>query len=90
MVDPETARRSANVWLLDNVGNLLGTENPELIMGSQLLWRCDVVLGTPSLDQPGKGNSYRVGQIRLDAATGEIQDTDTLAEDLLSHAATVP
>ena len=88
VLDPELARRKANVWLIENAGNLLGAENPELILGSRLLWRCDVVLGVPSLDQPGKGDSYRVGQILMDAATGEIQGADTLAEELQNHAET--
>ena len=88
VLDAELVRRKANVWLLENVGNLLGAENPELILGERLLWRYEVILGLPSLEQPGTGNLYRVGQIVLDAVTGEIQNSDGLAEELQVHAAT--
>ena len=32
VLDPEVARRKANVWLLMNVGNLLRADDPELIL----------------------------------------------------------
>lgn len=82
VLDPELARRQANVWLLENAGNLLGAENPELVLGDRLLWRYDVIVGTPSLDQPGYGEAHRVGQITLDAVTGEVQDPATLIRRL--------
>jgi hypothetical protein len=89
VLDAEEVRRKANVWLLEYVGNLLGAEMPELILGERLLWRYDVVLGLPNLDQPGTGDVYQVGQILLDAVTGEVQNADALAEELRVHAATV-
>lgn len=89
VLDAEVARRKANVWLLENVGNLLGAEKPELILGERLLWRYDVILGYPNLEQPGIGEIYRVGQIVLDAITGEVQDANKLIEELQRNAATV-
>jgi hypothetical protein len=84
VLDSEVARRKANVWLLENVGNLLGAEAPELILGDQLLWRYNVILGVPNLGQPGTGDVHRVGQILLDAVTGEIQNAETLVEAMHS------
>lgn len=70
VIDPEAARREANVWLLDYVGNLLAAATPELLLGERLLWRFDVILGVPDLVQPGHAHTQRVGQIVVDAATG--------------------
>ncbi len=89
VLDPELARRKANGWLLENVGNLLGAENPELLLGDHLLWRYDVTLGRPNLEQPGSGDLFRIGQITLDAITGEIQHPTTLIELLQANAAAV-
>ena len=71
VLDPEVARRQANVWLLMNGGHLLGAANPELVRGDPLLWRFDVRVSVPQLDRPGFGASHRIGQIHLDAVTGE-------------------
>ena len=87
VIDPELARRRANVWLLDNAGNLLAAVAPELILGEQLLWRFDVILGLPDLAQPGRGHTRRIGQIAVDAASGEVQAAPHLAADLQSYAA---
>jgi hypothetical protein len=67
VMSPEAARRQANVWLLENVGNLLRAETPELVMGERLAWRMNVVLTSPV-----RGTLGRVGQLELDATTGEV------------------
>ena len=87
VVDPEVARRKANNWLLDNAGNLLAAVTPELLLGEYLQWRFDVVLGLPDLAQPGQAHTQRVGQIVVDALSGEVQATPNLATDLQHHAA---
>ena len=89
VLDAESARRKANVWLLDRVGNLLGATTPELVLGERLFWRYDLILGTPNLEQPGTGNLQRVGQILLDAVTGEVQNSDLLMETLQQYGAAI-
>lgn len=89
VLDAESARRKANVWLLEHVGNLLGATTPELILGDRLFWRYDVILGIPNLEQPGTGNQQRIGQLLLDAVTGEVQNPDLLVETLQQHGATI-
>ena len=71
-MSPSVARRKANVWLLETIGNLLGAENPELVLGEQLTWRCDVILGTPDIGLAGTGHRYSIGRIEVDALTGDI------------------
>jgi hypothetical protein len=80
VIAPEIARKHANVWLLDNVGNLLRAETPELILGEQLTWRMDVVLTSPSLGTVG-----RVGRLEVDAATGEVLADTTAADSLTAY-----
>jgi hypothetical protein len=46
-----------------------------------------VILDIPILQEPGSGDLYRIGQILLDAVTGEVVNSDTLAEELRVHAA---
>lgn len=67
VVAPEVARRRANVWLLENAGNLLRAESPELVIDEPLLWRFDVVL-----THPKTGTVGRMGRIEVDATTGGI------------------
>jgi hypothetical protein len=85
VLDDEVARRKANAWLLENVGESLGTATPELLLGERLFWRYDVVLALPNEVQPGSGALYRLGQIVLDAMTGEVEDAAALAEELRAH-----
>lgn len=87
VLDAEIARRKANVWLLENAGNLLGATTPELVLGERLRWRYDIVLSEPDLTSPGQGKSLRVGQIVLDAVTGEVLEADRLIEELRTYAA---
>lgn len=76
----EVIRRKANVWLLTNVGNLLGAENPELIIKDKLMWRVDVVLTSPTRGYVGK-----VGLV-LDATTGVVLPTANLIDELTANA----
>lgn len=81
VIAPEVARKRANVWLLDNAGNLLRAETPVLVLGEQLFWRMDVVLTSPSL-----GTIGRVGRLEIDAVTGEVLADTTLADTLIADA----
>jgi hypothetical protein len=89
VLDVDVARRRANERLLSHAGNLLGATEPELVLKDRLFWRYDVILGVPNSVQPGSGAMYRVGQIMLDAVSGEIADADALAEELRASASAV-
>jgi phosphoglycerate dehydrogenase-like enzyme len=86
VLDIDVAKHSANAWLLENVGNLLSATTSELVLGERLFWRFDVILGLPNLAQPGSGALYRIGQIVLDAVTGEIQNGSELAAELVAQS----
>lgn len=90
VLDAEVARHAANEWLPDNVGNLLGATMPELlVVDERLFWRFDVILGVPNQAQPGSGAMYKVGQILLDATTGEIENPDDLIQELQTSASSI-
>jgi hypothetical protein len=81
VLSAETARRRANVWLLENVGNLLRAESPELVLSDRLVWRMDIVLTSPS-----RGRVGRVGRLELEATTGDILADETLAQEIIPLA----
>jgi hypothetical protein len=67
VLTPEAARRRANGWLLDNVGNLLLAAEPELVVGDRIVWRAPVILTSPS-----RGHIGTLGTLDLDAVSGEV------------------
>jgi hypothetical protein len=81
VIAPEVARRKANGWLLDHVGNLLIAQNPELVAGDSMVWRVTVVLTSPT-----RGHVDRVGTLDLDAMTGQILADETLIAALQKQA----
>lgn len=81
VLSADAARREANYWLLEDVGNLLRADNPDLVLGEQLVWRFDIVLTPPTRGQVGV-----VGRIELDAITGKVLADETLAEELTPRA----
>lgn len=66
-ISPDAARRRANGYLGMNVGLLLGSSDPRLLMGKQPLWKLSVNLHLPTVGYVGQ-----VGTIHVDATTGEV------------------
>ncbi len=66
-VSPEVARRRANGYLGMHVGLLLGTSNPQLVIGEHPLWQLAVNLHLPAVGFVGQ-----VGVITVDATTGNV------------------
>jgi hypothetical protein len=81
VLTPEAARRRANGWLLDHVGNLLLAETPELVVGDQIVWRVPIVLTSPT-----RGHIGSVGAIDLDAISGEVISDSTTIEQIHARA----
>jgi hypothetical protein len=85
VISPKLALRSANVWLAMNAGHLLQVSNPELVLGDALQWRFDVFLTVPQLDPAGTVSRNFIGQMRLDAVTGEVVTPQRLIEELRAN-----
>jgi len=76
------ARRKVNVFLLNQVGTGLGSDAPTLVVqNDRLCWRVPVILALPP-----KGRLGQVGQIDVDAQTGEILADEKLIRDIADHA----
>jgi len=83
---PEVARQKANVWLSMNAGHLLLVEEPELVLGDPLQWRFHVVRTIPRRDKPGSVRRNEIGQLQMNAITGEILQPDSLIQRLTANA----
>jgi hypothetical protein len=81
IISAEAARREVNFWLLENIGNLLRAENPELVVGDRLVWRLDIVLTSPT-----RGRVGPVGRVEIEATTGEVLADETLVKELSPRA----
>ena len=73
-----TARQKANVFVLENISNLLLADTPELQKaGDRQIWQVPI-----DLTLPGKGRVGRVGIIAIDATYGEIRYDDRLIDEM--------
>ncbi len=76
-VTAQTAQRKVSKLLLDEVGNQLYGERPNLVAGDKLLWRVPIWLGLPSVGAIGQ-----IGHLDVDAQSGEIYFTQQLLDNL--------
>ena len=76
-----TAQRKVNVLLLDEVGNLLFTRDPYLVMAERLLWRVPIEVALPTTGPLGE-----VGVLDVDAQSGEILYTEKLLDQIAEQA----
>ena len=85
-ITPFVARQKVSGFVILEIGDRLRGDQPELIVGDRLCWSVPVVLTSPSRGVIGK-----VGEILVDATTGELlvekdtvqrisDDADRLAE----------
>lgn len=77
------ARQKVNVLMLERVGNLLLSGEPELIQtpDGNWVWRVPVDLTFPS-----QGRVGRVGEVDVDARYGEVHYDDALLERIAGAA----
>jgi hypothetical protein len=84
-VTDTVARRRVTAFVIQKVGNLLGTDRPYLAVNDRWYWVVPVVLTFPEVGPVG-----RVGEVRVDAQTGEIladqNDVDNLQRNALALA----
>jgi hypothetical protein len=81
-ITPLIARRKVNALLLNQVGTGLGGDEPSLIVeNDRLCWRVPVSLALPFQGQLGQ-----VGQIDVDAQTGEVLADVALLQEIADHA----
>jgi len=71
-IDEYTARRKANRWLVERVGNMVMADHPTLTQSEgKPVWRFDAVV--TSLSHAPRGP---IGHVDVDAATGQVLADD--------------
>src|SRR5262245_52268740 len=66
-ITPFVARQKVTGFVILEIGDRLRGEEPELVVGDRLCWSVPVVLTSPTRGVVGK-----VGEVRVDATTGEL------------------
>ncbi len=81
-VDEASARRTANLWLGENVGNLVMADQAAFVdrPDGRTAWRFGAFVTSLSHSPFGP-----VGYVEVDASTGTVLATDTLAEEIASR-----
>jgi hypothetical protein len=73
-ITPFVARQKVTGYVIREISDRMRGEEPELIVGERLCWSVPVVLTSPSRGVVGK-----IGDILVDATTGELLvDKDTV------------
>ncbi|HRQ39443.1 MAG TPA: hypothetical protein PLD25_16165 [Chloroflexota bacterium] len=80
-VTAQSAQRQVSKLLLDQVGNLLYGERPNLVAGEKLWWRVPVWIALPTTGPLGQ-----VGALDVDVQTGEILYTQLMLEEIETRA----
>lgn len=76
-ISATVAQRRVSRLVLDRVSNLMCGNPPTLLVADRLRWRVPVWLGFPKLGLIGK-----VGEIDVDADTGEMLFDETMLEEM--------
>ena len=83
-LDEQTARRKANTWLAEHVGNVVGTAKQGVLLqtGNRAIWRFEAfVTGVTYITPLGP-----LGQVDIDANTGQVLNSQPLAQELIKRA----
>ena len=67
-ISPSVAKKKANYFLLMNVGNLLSSGEPELVLKENIYWEIPIIYSLPS-----KGKIDQVGKLAVDVQNGSIE-----------------
>jgi hypothetical protein len=79
IVDERTARRKANRWLIENVGNMIMADRSTLLQSSdRATWRFEAFITASSHEPLGP-----IGQVDVDAATGQVLTDVSIAEEMI-------
>jgi predicted RNase H-like HicB family nuclease len=76
-----TARRRVNRFVISEIGNLLYSGEPNLVLAERLYWQVPIHLAYPETGPVGE-----VGSLAVDAQTGEVVDDDKKITDIIEYA----
>ena len=79
-IKAKTAQREATTWLVSEVGNMLISGKPQLVISKNATWRVPVLLTSSR-----SGILGQVGSIDIDAESGELLVSNELREQILKN-----
>ncbi len=82
ILNKRMARRKANVWLMENVGNVVGKNAKLLQVDERAIWRFEAFITIPHYSSLGP-----IGQVDVDARTGQVLNTPQTAEAMITCGA---
>ena len=77
----KAARRIAGRFVADEVGYLLRSDDPNLVVAERIYWRVPIVLALPSCGAVGT-----VGTLDVDVETGQLLVTPEQVVEITRHA----
>jgi hypothetical protein len=82
-LDEQAARRRANRWLAEHVGNVAGTEKQGVLqqIDNQIVWRFEVFVSGVTYSTP----IGPLGQVDVEANTGQILNTQQTAQEMMKR-----
>ena len=84
-IDEYAARRKANRWLVERVGNMVMADQPRLIQSEDRpVWRFGAFV--TSLSHAPRGP---IGHVDVDAITGVVLSADHVVEEMKQHGLTL-
>jgi hypothetical protein len=84
-VDEQTARRRANRWLVERVGNMVMADHLTLTQSEgQPVWRCEAFVTSLSHEPRGP-----IGYVNVDATNGDILADDAVVEEIRQRGASL-
>ncbi len=77
----KAAQRIAGRFVADEIGYLLRSNEPSLVVAERIYWRVPIVLALPS-----QGPVGQVGTLDVDIETGQLSVTPEQIEEIARHA----
>ena len=80
-LDGQTARRKANRWLVENVGNMVMADHPTSAQeNGRSIWRLGAFVTSLSREPRGP-----IGYVDVDAVTGQVLNTHVSIEEMIQR-----
>lgn len=80
-ISATAAMRRVNAFLATHVGNLLLSDEPDLVLANRIVWRVPIDLTAPS-----QGRIGRIGEVDVDVESGELLLDDKQIEGIRNRA----
>lgn len=86
-LDEQTARRKANTWLANYVGNVVGTQKSGLLLQlkDKTVWQFQVFVAGVTYASP----IGPLGKVEIDADSGQVLSDEAVAQEIIHCAQTL-